>query len=279
MANNSLNLPTTIAEFIRFLEGDSVEPYGDKGTAVIDALRSVVQVAIYEGLENARRHGTRIDQFQFLRQTVFNILVRRLPSALDSHLSSVDANVLDVIMYGCITWVSNFVKVYLTSPSEGNPSLISKSQVLSLVNNLFQDCEKGGAPAQANDDRVVKISEELLLCMRQYLADLKDDEELAQQAQSLTLKSCAFSRGSNMQEAIDGDLLDLQEWQNAWNQPFRGRSLHALETKLQLNAHAIRNNDKKEQMSRIIPVVQASGTGKSRLSEEYGLFLTIVDDM
>jgi hypothetical protein len=81
-----------------------------------------------------------------------------------------------------------------------------------------------------------------------------------------------------MQEGLDGDLVNYDIWQKAWNRPFRGRALHALETKLQLNAEAIRESpdcDKRD-MSRIIPVVQASGTGKSRLSEEYGSFLSLL---
>ena len=276
---NRWNLPTTVAAFIRFLEGDSVEPYGDNGTAVIDALRSAVQAAIYEGLGNAvrqRRAGTRIDEVQFLRRHVFHTLQTPFVSALTSHLSSIDDNVFDVIVDCCLFTCSSFVMVHLTSSSENNLSLISSSPLLSLVSKLLQDCHKGEAPTQVDDYRAVKISEELLLCIRKYLADLKDDEDMAQQAESLTLKPRASVRGNNMQEALDGDLLGLQEWQNAWNQPFRGRALHVLETKLQLNAHAIRNDDKKEQMSRIIPVVQASGTGKSRLSKEYGLFLTLL---
>src|SRR5439155_803620 len=154
------------------------------------------------------------------------------------------------------------------------PNPVSEPQFLSLIKGLLGDCDKGEVPTQVDDDRIIKISRELLSCMRQYLSDIKNKEDLARQAaQSLS------TVGMNMQEKLDGGLLDLQEWQNAWNHPFRGRALHALETKLQLNAHAIRNDDKKAQMSRIIPVVQASGTGKSRLSEEYDLFPYFIDTM
>lgn len=94
--------------------------------------------------------------------------------------------------------------------------------------------------------------------------------------ESLSLKSLTLVDGMDSQEGVNGDLLDSGRWQNAWNQPFRGRALAALEIKLHLNAHAVRNDEKKEQMSRIIPVVQASGTGKSRLSEEYDPFLAVL---
>ena len=117
--------------------------------------------------------------------------------------------------------------------------------------------------------RVMKISQELLSSMLQYLRDLKDDEEAAEKLASLSLQSRRSVHGMNLQEAMDGGLIASQQWEDAWNQPFRGQALAALETKLQLNADAICNDHKKKQMSRIIPVVQASGTGKSRMAEEY----------
>jgi hypothetical protein len=142
---------------------------------------------------------------------------------------------------------------------------------LSWVKNLLQDCDKGKAPTQIEDFRLIEISQELLPCMRRHVTDLKV-EEMTRRFKELHVPV----HGMNSQEGLDGDLLPWKEWQDAWNQPFQGEALAALTTKLQLNAQAIRTDPKKEQMSRIIPVVQASGTGKSRLSEEYVLFLTVL---
>jgi hypothetical protein len=59
--------------------------------------------------------------------------------------------------------------------------------------------------------------------------------------------------------------IDDREWGNAWATKFHGTRL---EYKLHLNACAVATNSEKKRMSRIIPLVQASGTGKSRLAEE-----------
>lgn len=58
------------------------------------------------------------------------------------------------------------------------------------------------------------------------------------------------------------------EWDEAWRAEFCGNVLDRLELKLHLNVSAVTSNNSKIYMSRIIPVVQASGTGKSRLAEE-----------
>ena len=69
-----------------------------------------------------------------------------------------------------------------------------------------------------------------------------------------------------------------EDWKYAWKQPFRGQSLMFLKQKLALNVSALKRARKptkdtisKLEMSRIIPIVQSSGTGKSRLAEEYDL--------
>lgn len=45
---NHLTLPTTVEEFILFLEGASISPYCKKGNAIIDALQSVIQDTVYK---------------------------------------------------------------------------------------------------------------------------------------------------------------------------------------------------------------------------------------
>ena len=173
---------------------------------------------------------------------------------------------MDILVDACCIWAESFIRRRFTPPREETPYPISEPSGLRLVKDLLADCDKGNVPTQEDDGRIGRISKDLLLSMRQYLIDLKNEEELAQRAkQSLTL---APVRGMNTQDGFDGGIFDLEDWQRAWDQPFQGNALAALETKLQLNAHAIRTDHKKMQMSRVIPVVQASGTGKSRLSEE-----------
>ena len=266
MAKN-LNLPTTVGEFCDFLDGKSVAPYGDMGTTVIDILQRTVRLAIYQGL-SARTPGDPMDEFEFLRCTGLSMLgPHLLRHEIASVLAPIDVNVAHVVRSACTAWAESFA-VNLPRSNDENSNVLSSPRVLSLVKNLLQDCDRQEVPTQIDDVRLLEIAQEFMLCMRRYLTDLKDAEEAAQGFTELRISV----RGMNLQEALDGDLLPWRGWQDAWEQPFRGLALTALETKLQLNAQAIRTDFKKEQMSRIIPVVQASGTGKSRLAEEYGLF-------
>jgi len=252
--DSSLKLPTTIADFISFLEGGSVDPYGDQGIRVIDTLRTTLQSAIFKELDN------NAEDFPLLVLNRNSLMVR---SGLPSQLSSVDQQ--GVISTSCCSWAAAF-----QAATYNNPILISKSQVLSLANNLLEDCKNGKAPVQPNDDRIVKISEEFLSCMRHYLADLRNQEGLPKQTRSLTIQSV------DVQDRITEGDIGSKGWQSAWNHPFHGDSLDLLETRLQLHADAIKNGGEKAKMSRIMPVVQASGTGKSRLAEEYGFFSTLL---
>ena len=72
--------------------------------------------------------------------------------------------------------------------------------------------------------------------------------------------------GPSYQDIVS--IIPEAEWDTAWDAQFHGDVLRRLALKLHLNVHAVGNYDGKAGMSRIIPVVQASGTGKSRLAEE-----------
>ena len=273
MAKN-LNLPTTVGEFCDFLDGKSVAPYGDMGPTVTDILQRTVRLAIYQEL-STRTPGDGTDEFEFLHSTVFSMLHPLLLRAeIASVLAPIAGNVALVVRRACAAWIHSFA-AHLPQSSDEKSNVLSNPQVLSLIKNLLQDCDNGETPAQTEEFRLIEISRELVLCMRRHLTDLKDVEEAARGFTELRISV----RGMNLQEGLDGDLLSWGGWQDAWKQPFRGQALAALETKLQLNAHAIRTDFNKEQMSRIIPVVQASGTGKSRLAEEYGLFPCCFDGL
>jgi len=261
--SNDFVLPTTVEAFVQFLNGKPKKNYGDQGSIVVDVLKHTIQLAIHDEIGQSVK-GPSIDEYRFLRN-VFVTFSYRIRRAFTPALGPPDDARVQAIREACITWTDSFVHFDIQQ-SKDTISMVRTSQVPNLVQTLLQDIEKGDIPASENDDRILRISGQLLLCMRQYL-DLK----LARSTEPLLTSAV---RGMNIQEALDGDLLDSKDWQQAWNQPFRGQALDALEMKLQLNADAIRTDHKKADMSRIIPVVQASGTGKSRLSEEYSSFLT-----
>lgn len=73
----------------------------------------------------------------------------------------------------------------------------------------------------------------------------------------------------SLPRAVDNiSRIPLEEWDYAWQTEFHGSVLRRLEKKLCLNVHAVTEDKNKRLMSRIIPAVQSSGTGKSRLAEE-----------
>ena len=256
---------TTVEAFVQFLNGKPEETYGDKGSMVLDVLKRSIQLAIHDAIQSGdgmAEHSIDVDGFLL---AVFQVSTVHFGTELAPKFGPPDRARFQAINWACCLWMRKWFGDF--QQNKGTVSLFQTSQVPNLVQTLLEDIEKGDIPASENDDRILRISENWLLCMCQYI-----DEGARSTEPFLT----AAVRGMNMQEALDGDLLDSEDWQQAWNQPFRGRALNALETKLQLNANAIRMDRKKADMSRIIPVVQASGTGKSRLAEEYGSFLTML---
>ena len=251
--------------FVQFLNGKPDETYGDKGSMVLDVLKHSIQLAIHDAIQSEHSVAEHsIDVYSFL-QVVYAVSNYHVRTELAPKFGPLDGARSQAISLAWSRWMTKLSGDL--QQNKGTVSLFQTSQTLNLVQTLLEDIEKRDIPASENDDRILRISEKLLLCMRQYV-----DEGARSTEPFLTVAV----RGMNMQEALGGDLLDSEDWQQAWNQPFRGGALNALETKLQLNANAIRTDRKKADMSRIIPVVQASGTGKSRLSEEFGSFLTLL---
>jgi hypothetical protein len=66
----------------------------------------------------------------------------------------------------------------------------------------------------------------------------------------------------------NGSAIQHEEWKETWETEFRGDGLNRLELKFHSISVAVTKDESKTPMSRIIPVVQSSGTGKSRLAEE-----------
>src|SRR5579859_5935889 len=147
----TLNLPTTVGAFCDFLDGEFVAPYGDTGTTIIDILQKTVRRAIYEALSTIT-HGIPTDEFEFLRHRVFPMLYLLLPSAMTSVLAPIGANVALVVRLACVEWAESFAG-HLPKSSDEKSGMLSDSQVLRLVKNLLQDCDKGEAPIQMEEFR------------------------------------------------------------------------------------------------------------------------------
>jgi hypothetical protein len=273
--SDSSESPPKVGPFVRFLNGESVSEYGGAGDGgiVSEALEKALPSTIYSAL---RRPEFKDNASMFLERTLLSFS-GDLYFTLRSWPKPIDETALQAINRFCRNWAFQFGTALLHS--EDASTSASSFQLPELVKALHQNIsDRGGIPPEddsATNQLVSSLSEELLRCMRKYLDDRQNSEERAARAKS------SRSLTSSNQEGLDVGVIESGYWQSAWKTPFLGRSLSALETKLQLNADAIRTADdrSKKQMSRIIPVVQASGTGKSRLSEEYGFVHFEVDNV
>jgi hypothetical protein len=67
---------------------------------------------------------------------------------------------------------------------------------------------------------------------------------------------------------------EFEAWEEAWMAKYRGDALEDLEVKLQSLREQVKSvaRDEGRTLSRLVPVVQSSGAGKSRLADEFPHF-------
>jgi len=126
---------------------------------------------------------------------------------------------------------------------------------------LIDSCRNGETVPQDEEQQSLK---ELGEIWTTYLWKHLDDMH----ASSTSAQVCLVSDGQHDLDMAQY-VIGKRVWEDAWVEQYRGNALFHLETKLQLNVHALGlADDITSSMSRIIPIVQSSGTGKSRLAEE-----------
>ena len=140
------------------------------------------------------------------------------------------------------------------------------------VEMFLEDYFRGLLDQTELKTRVNQIADNLFHCMEDYLSHPGIEQGLDDEGLSAGISGLV---DMNTQEGWITKL-SLEDWQYAWKQPFRGKSLMLLKQKLALNVDALQRAERpsikrisKREMSRIIPIIQSSGTGKSRLAEEY----------
>ena len=154
--------------------------------------------------------------------------------------------------------------------------IFSQSSLCTLLYSLLEDA--CAFHSDIDDEDVVQscneIKDLILGDLMKYLMRPSIGEANNQPQQQGDLKRSLSGRqivsgGQNQQDITSQDI-EHSEWFLAWEDEFRGSALENLEVKLSLNVQALRTASKdKIGMSRIIPIVQSSGTGKSRLAEQY----------
>ena len=248
---NMTDLPTSPSNLLTFINGHAIACYGDADAAkkVKPSLLLSMKVAV-QRMNNSRRnrdppfdHTTDDDEVQ-----IFIIGVFYSFSAYFS-LSRISA-----------TFASAWIRHYYTLLQDHFIPLEENLSEFDLSLNIkLPSLEETDEVAQAALD---KISDTLFDWYLDSLRLLASKEQVARRP--------VFppSLQGRLQPQENMSTIPVEEWDAAWNTEFRGHVLKRLELKLHLNVQAITNDQNKHQMSRIIPVVQASGTGKSRLAEE-----------
>ena len=142
------------------------------------------------------------------------------------------------------------------------------------IEMFLEDYFHGNIDQTELETRTDQIVGDIILCMEEFLSCLVPEQAPPKKGLSSKVDG---SLGTSQHEGWN-TMLVPEDWQSAWKQPFRGKSLDFLKRKLALNVDALkharrssRGKISKLEMSRIIPIIQSSGTGKSRLAEEYDL--------
>ena len=186
-----------------------------------------------------------------------------------SHLNRSSSSIL-------FLWLSDYQRSeldILRDPSSQTllSNVFSRSSIFSLLYSLL---ENGRTSLRDIDDEGVtqkcdEIKNAIMNGLMEYLRKLSIAEAVAKLQRHTPPRGEEAMGGQNQQDATR-QVIEHSEWFHAWEEEFRGSALENLEVKLSLNVEALKTarNDKID-MSRIIPIVQSSGTGKSRLAEQY----------
>ena len=263
-----------LAPFRRYIKGEYAEPYGDKGKESRDLFIQTL-TKTFTSVAEELCHVESIDASKpinthnFLEHFFTKLTINVLQQFLTFPGKSVHTSYLH--------WVSNFWASYwqtLNTYSFERTSQTSMFQDLTdRIAKFLNDYSDNNIDQIELKTRIDEIVGHLLYCMEEHLSGLVSQQGLEKET------SPAWMIG--LQDTVRSDL-QVADWQDAWNQPFRGDSLNLLKRKLALNVNALQRAPKplpemgvisKLDMSRIIPIVQSSGTGKSRLAEEYSFLV------
>jgi len=267
-----------LGAFKRYLEGHYTEPYGGQGKESRDRFIQLLAntfVSVAEADRSSYRDSSDPDKSIDVVEFLWNVF-HQLGHALKQQPSLFGRPVYSSLLH----WISRFISdaLFTTSASGSNVPTGLLEASYDTIENFLDDYFHGNLDQSELATRTNPIVDDLVRWMEEVLSRLVSEQGLRDKSSGRV-----FPRPVDMrrQDGL-GPKLTPEEWQNAWRQPFRGSSLMFLKQKLALNVDALQrapppsaNTDSKLEMSRLIPIVQSSGSGKSRLAEEYGLSDTL----
>ena len=283
-------LPTSISEFIHFLDGKEIPAYDISRENLLDNLSSVLYNSIYqryqEFLSNRKKDLQDLENSGFIEDIdVIDFLITIFPTYPDlaglgpfHDMLLKSNNTTFSIIFDWLTDYRRSELDGLRDPSSQSPLLgiFSQSPLHTLLYSLLGDA--CAFPDHIEEEVVAQkcgeIKDAVLEDLMDYLRTLSIDEtntrpQRQEGLQCIPSGRPVISGGPNQQDGTS-QAIEYSEWFHTWEDEFRGSALKNLEAKLSLNVQAIRTaRQDKLGMSRIIPIVQSSGSGKSRLAEQY----------
>ena len=261
---------TDFVAFKRYLEGHYTEPYGGQGKESRDHFIRLLTKTFLSVAEAQRlSHLDSSDSPKFINTAGF---LYRVFAQVIQEISLFDWPVCAPYYQ----WITLFSSNHVVTLNNSGSDRKSPSSLLQDSNDgiemFLEDYFCGILDQTELETRTNQIIGDLVHCMEDFLFRLVSEQDLEDKELSGKVAGLV---DINSQEGWATKLFP-EDWQHAWRQPFRGKSLMFLKQKLALNVNALQRGRKpssgkitKLEMSRLIPIVQSSGTGKSRLAQEY----------
>jgi hypothetical protein len=250
---------TDFSAFSRYLKGHFTEPYGGQGEEsrehFVQTLTKAFESVAQTKCTNSSDRPQSINASDFLI-TVF--------SKIEGYFMNQRRN--SSVHFSYCHWVRLFFDHHVLTLETSRAKMSVLRDLTDTIQTFLE--EYAGMDHTELKTRTTEIVNEICLCMEDYLDCLASEQ---------VPKGGGLSpRASGLMHREDWNtLLFTTDLQKAWKRPFRGKSLMLLKQKLALNVDALqkvrrlsKTKISKLEMSRIIPILQSSGTGKSRLSEE-----------
>ena len=259
-----------LSAFRLYVKGHDIEPYGGQGKEARDLFLQTLTKTFESVAEAHRRsHIDSSDTTKLINPSnfLFNVFQQVLVNF--ETRQSFD----QLVFTSYVKWVMSFTLAHvLTMNNSGRTSKSMLQDSADSIEMFLEDYFRGIPDQTQLKTRINQIVDDLFYCMEDHLSHPGIEESLEGKGLCAGISGLV---GMNTQEGW-ATKLSHEDWQHAWNQPFRGKSLTLLKQKLALNVNALqrakrptRTRISKLEMSRIIPIIQSSGTGKSRLAEEY----------
>ena len=275
--NQRTKVPSSISNlsaFRLYLKGHNTEPYGKQGKESRDLFIQTLTKTFESVAEAHRRlriHSSDTPKSINIAEFLSDVFVQ-VPTNFMQQSRSFAPSVSISYSKWIISFMYDHVYKMNNFRSERSTSESMLQNSVDSVEMFLEDYFRGIPDQTELKTRTNQIVDNLFHCMEDYLSHPGIEQGLDDEGLSAGISGLV---DMNTQEERITKLFP-EDWQNAWKQPFRGKSLMLLKQKLALNVDALqrvkrpsRKRISKLEMSRIIPITQSSGTGKSRLAEEY----------